>query len=158
MPIMGLFVLFDMVIHNPKHPENASNLALLDVCAGHFSRLEYASGGSLPGSLIAEFASIAREHVNNVRRSGSGGPTQDNTTSSSTWWQSSPVVPGLQVQSHGRAPVAQLTPDEQIELPLVRLHSSHSFSECQFDLRLRARLRSRTLSLRVRVPFLWRTL
>lgn len=156
MPIMGLFVLFDMVIQNPKHPENASNLALLDVCAGHFSRLEYASDGSLPGSLIAEFASIAREHVNNVRWSGSGGPTQDNTTSSSTWWQSSPVVPALQVESHGRAVVSQLAPEEQqVELPLVRLHSSHSCSNyVPVDLRLRDRLRSRTPGSRTRPPFL----
>lgn len=37
---------------------------------GHFSRLEYASGGGLPGSLIGEFAHIAREYVNTIKREG----------------------------------------------------------------------------------------
>jgi hypothetical protein len=68
IPVMSLFVLFDLVINNPRHPETGSNLALLDVAGGHFSRMEYASGGSLPGSLIAEFAHVAREYVNEVRR------------------------------------------------------------------------------------------
>lgn len=46
------------------HPDTRSNLALLDIAGGHFSRIEFASEGSLPGSLIAEFAYIAREYVN----------------------------------------------------------------------------------------------
>ncbi|KAJ0273171.1 hypothetical protein COL940_010016 [Colletotrichum noveboracense] len=44
-----------------------NNLALLDMAAGHFSRIEYASGGTLPGSLIAEFAKIARDYVNEIQ-------------------------------------------------------------------------------------------
>ncbi|KAI1475620.1 hypothetical protein F4774DRAFT_396177 [Daldinia eschscholtzii] len=70
IPIVSLFVLFDLVVTNPKHAETATNLALLDMGGGHFSRLEYASGGSLPGSLIGEFAHIAREYVNTVKREG----------------------------------------------------------------------------------------
>lgn len=81
MPITALFVLFDLVVHNPSHPEIWSNLALLDVAGGHFSRIQYASGGALPGSLITEFAYIAREYVNSVHHQGSvvsqiGGDTQ----------------------------------------------------------------------------------
>jgi hypothetical protein len=68
MPISALFIIFDLVVHNPTHPETNNNLALLDVASGHFSRLEYASQGTLPGSLIAEFAHIAREHVRDVQR------------------------------------------------------------------------------------------
>ncbi|RTE80194.1 hypothetical protein BHE90_005287 [Fusarium euwallaceae] len=64
IPICALFVLFDQVINDPKHPDTRSNLALLDIAGGHFSRIEFASEGSLPGSLIAEFAYIAREYVN----------------------------------------------------------------------------------------------
>lgn len=63
MPISALFILFDLVIHNPTHPETNNNLALLDVASGHFSRIEYASRGTLPGSLVSEFAHIAREFV-----------------------------------------------------------------------------------------------
>ncbi|OHW89626.1 fungal specific transcription factor domain-containing protein [Colletotrichum incanum] len=71
IPITALFVLFDIVIHDPRHPDTASNLALLDMVAGHFSRIEYASGGTLPGSLIAEFAKIARDYVNDIQNSES---------------------------------------------------------------------------------------
>ncbi|GKU06630.1 hypothetical protein FLAG1_09511 [Fusarium langsethiae] len=64
IPLSALFVLFDQVISNPKSPDTRSNLALLDIAGGHFARIEFASGGSLPGSLISEFTYIAREYVN----------------------------------------------------------------------------------------------
>lgn len=67
MPISALFIIFDLVVHNPTHPETNNNLALLDVASGHFSRLEYASRGTLPGSLVAEFAHIARQYVRDVQ-------------------------------------------------------------------------------------------
>jgi len=74
VPLSGLFVLFDLVIHNPTHPETSTNLALLEVASGHFSRVEYASGGTLPGSLVSDFAHIAREYVRDVhlRETGQG--------------------------------------------------------------------------------------
>ncbi|KAH8695318.1 fungal-specific transcription factor domain-containing protein [Talaromyces proteolyticus] len=68
MPISALFILFDLVVHNPTHPETNNNLALLDVASGHFGRIEYASRGTLPGSLVSEFAHIAREYVRGVQR------------------------------------------------------------------------------------------
>ncbi|KAJ0331194.1 hypothetical protein COL5a_002727 [Colletotrichum fioriniae] len=40
--------------------------------AGHFSRIEYASGGTVPGSLIAEFAKIARDYVNEIQHAEVG--------------------------------------------------------------------------------------
>ncbi|CAN9323213.1 unnamed protein product [Alternaria alternata] len=40
-----------------------ANLALLDVGCGHFSGLEYASQGTLPGSIASEFTQIARTYV-----------------------------------------------------------------------------------------------
>lgn len=87
-------MLFDSVVHNPRQPETYSNLALLDMAAGHFSRLEYCSNGTLPGSLISEFSHVARTYVNGIQsrdsvpagslRSSakdntllSGGPLQD---------------------------------------------------------------------------------
>lgn len=62
-PLAALLVLFDLLIDNPSHPETAANLALLDVGSGHFSGLEYASQGTLPGSIASEFAQIARSYV-----------------------------------------------------------------------------------------------
>ncbi|KAF1965176.1 hypothetical protein BU23DRAFT_628829 [Bimuria novae-zelandiae CBS 107.79] len=42
VPLAAFFVRFDLVVDNPTHPATSSNLALLDVGAGHFSRIEYA--------------------------------------------------------------------------------------------------------------------
>lgn len=78
LPLIALFILFDLVIHNPSHPETSGNLALLEVAAGHFSRLEYVSGGTLPSSILAEFAYLARNYV----RSHGRHPQGDNASSS----------------------------------------------------------------------------
>lgn len=123
MPVMALFILFDIVIHDPKHPENPSNLALLDVGAGHFSRMEYASGSSLPGSLIAEFASIAREYVHKAHRS-----RRDDISIPSTWWQSAPTAPIAPVESRrSRNSAGQLASEEQVELQSVSYTPSLTF-------------------------------
>ncbi|KAK6072554.1 fungal specific transcription factor domain containing protein [Seiridium cupressi] len=74
IPLTSHFILFDFVINNPKSPETATNLALLDIAGGHFSRIEYASGGCLPGSLIGEFAHIARDFVNSADCNGGNPP------------------------------------------------------------------------------------
>ncbi|KAE8153800.1 fungal-specific transcription factor domain-containing protein [Aspergillus avenaceus] len=67
MPLVALFILFDFVVHNPTHPETKPNLSMLDICSGHFALVEHASGGSLPCSLVSEFAHIARHYVRDVR-------------------------------------------------------------------------------------------
>jgi hypothetical protein len=61
-------------------------LALLDMGGGYFSRLEYASGGHLPGSLIGEFSHVARDYVNSFDSQSlqSLGPRQ--RTMSSSYW------------------------------------------------------------------------
>jgi hypothetical protein len=62
-------ILFDLVVHNPDHPEVSLSLALLDIAGGHFSRLEFASNGTLPGSLVAQFAHLARQYISEKRLS-----------------------------------------------------------------------------------------
>ncbi|KAK2611976.1 hypothetical protein QQS21_001941 [Conoideocrella luteorostrata] len=69
MPMSGLFILFDFVMHNPLHEETRDNIALLDAATGYFSHLEYISKGALPGSIIAEFAHIARDFCYQAERS-----------------------------------------------------------------------------------------
>lgn len=63
LPLSAMFVIFDMVIHKPTHPETESDLALLDTLAGYFSRFDYATGGSIPFSLFSGFAHIANQFV-----------------------------------------------------------------------------------------------
>ncbi|KAG7126273.1 ABC-transporter-regulating transcription factor like protein [Verticillium longisporum] len=79
IPIIGLFVVFDFVIHSPLHVDTPSHLALLDMAGGHFSRIEYRSQGYLPGSLISEFAHIAREYVNDAHQKQEARATQAQT-------------------------------------------------------------------------------
>ncbi|KAL3451430.1 fungal-specific transcription factor domain-containing protein [Aspergillus insuetus] len=67
MPLSSLMILFDLVINNPSHPETSLNMALLDIASGHFSRIEYSSNGVLPGSLISEFAHLARQYISDIR-------------------------------------------------------------------------------------------
>ncbi|PYH88727.1 hypothetical protein BO71DRAFT_364845 [Aspergillus ellipticus CBS 707.79] len=77
LPLSSLMILFDLVVHNPNHPETGLSLALLDIAGGHFSRLEYASKGVLPGSLVAEFAHLARHYVSETRKSKSRETTSE---------------------------------------------------------------------------------
>lgn len=89
----SLLVIFDVVISHPKHPETNTNLALLDVGGGHFSRIEYASAGWLPGSLLTQFSQIAREYV-------SRGKTNDGNSVP----PGRPQAEGLTSTSSGKAP------------------------------------------------------
>lgn len=63
VPLAAHFILFSLAIDYPKHPQTPLNLAMLDIGSGHFSRIEYSSGGTLPGSIAAGFAHIARRYV-----------------------------------------------------------------------------------------------
>ncbi|KAL9942639.1 hypothetical protein ACHAQF_009088 [Verticillium nonalfalfae] len=49
------------------------------MAGGHFSRIEYRSQGYLPGSLISEFAHIAREYVNDAHLKQEARATQAQT-------------------------------------------------------------------------------
>ncbi|KAF4961926.1 hypothetical protein FSARC_9967 [Fusarium sarcochroum] len=62
LPVSAVFILFDFVIYNPLHRESRTNLSLLDTAAGYFSLLDIASKQTLPGSILPEFAHIAREY------------------------------------------------------------------------------------------------
>ena len=66
MPLVATFILFDFVVHNPRHAETRDNLTLLEVAAGHFSLQEYKSRGVMPSSLVGEFSHIARQYVRDV--------------------------------------------------------------------------------------------
>lgn len=96
IPLSALFILFDFVIHNPTHPDTRKNLAFLDIAAGYFTRLEFATEGSLQSSLLAEFAYIARQYVQDCQRLPNpqirSGPAQDTADGTSNV-----VVPGQQI-------------------------------------------------------------
>lgn len=62
-----MFVLFDLVVHNPTSCETNVNLSLLDVVAGYFGRLDYATGGLIPASILSGFTHIANQYVKEYR-------------------------------------------------------------------------------------------
>ncbi|KAE8337782.1 hypothetical protein BDV24DRAFT_166916 [Aspergillus arachidicola] len=66
MPLSALFILFDFVIHNPAHPDTRQNLTFLDILSGHFSVIEHASRGSLPGNYLSRFGNMARQYAENL--------------------------------------------------------------------------------------------
>ncbi|KAJ8098167.1 fungal-specific transcription factor domain-containing protein [Lipomyces tetrasporus] len=62
LPVSAVFILFDLVIHNPYHRESRTNLSLLDSAAGYFSLVDIACNQALPAGMLPEFAHIAREY------------------------------------------------------------------------------------------------
>lgn len=97
MPMTALFILFDFIIHNPAHVDVGSSLVLLESVTGYFSALEYATGGYLPGSMLMQFASIARAfhssppaaHVNDISSASSDMDTAVERSVSETYGTSS---------------------------------------------------------------------
>lgn len=84
IPLAALFILFDAAVFNPKHPETRTNLIFLDIAAGYFSRLEYASGGYFRSSFLGEFAAMAKSFIRAHEQSkqpGSKTPIQPEKTS-----------------------------------------------------------------------------
>lgn len=67
VPLAAMFILFDLVVHNPAHPETELNLSLLDMAAGYFGRFDYATNGAVPASLLSGFAHIANHFVKETR-------------------------------------------------------------------------------------------
>lgn len=63
VPLSAMLGLFEFVICNPTHPKTDENLALLDVAASYFRRLESALAGSLHTSIFSSFAHIANQVV-----------------------------------------------------------------------------------------------
>lgn len=95
----ALLVVFDVVISHPRHPDTNTNLALLDVGGGHFSRIEYASAGWLPGSLLTQFSQIAREYVSRGKSNESSSVPPSRPQPEGVTSTSSGKVPQLRLDS-----------------------------------------------------------
>lgn len=62
------------MIHNPLHAATKTNLALLGVASGYFSRVEISSKDTLQTSLLSELGQIARDYIKTV---GTRDPAED---------------------------------------------------------------------------------
>ncbi|EED16125.1 conserved hypothetical protein [Talaromyces stipitatus ATCC 10500] len=66
-PIIATFILFELVVFNPYHPETPRNQAFLQIMAGYWVRLDVVSDGQVAGQLLSEFASISQESLSRAR-------------------------------------------------------------------------------------------
>jgi len=66
-PILGAINLFINTIAAPSNPSALSDIALIEVIAGIFARLEYTSGGQLSIPFPRELAEYARALVSPSR-------------------------------------------------------------------------------------------
>ncbi|GJC96793.1 fungal specific transcription factor domain containing protein [Colletotrichum higginsianum] len=125
IPVMAFFVLFELVIHNPRQQQTAANLALLDVMSAHCNRMDVMSNGALPGDFIGEFAHIARSYVIEVDRRT---PTGNTPQAPSNTLQASSFCPQWSlpnVDNYGFAPL-QVQPGFSDMSPIPASHPAES--------------------------------
>jgi len=59
--------LFIFILQNPDHSRVRSDLALMDIGAGHFARLEFATDSEISIPFVKEMAALARDAIRYAR-------------------------------------------------------------------------------------------
>jgi hypothetical protein len=128
-------ILFDLVIHNPSHPETSLNMALLDIASGHFSRIEYSSNGVLPGSLISEFAHLARQYISDIRLNTGRQQGYQSTAKSTGFRITQPPQerPSLSSAAHSTATEARASHEIKIPSDRPLQHNANSMGHHQVE-------------------------
>ncbi|KIW06082.1 uncharacterized protein PV09_03253 [Verruconis gallopava] len=75
-PLLGLINIFIHILKNPNLPTIASDLALMDIVAGHFAYLSYHSDSRLSFPFIEDIIRIARTVVKRAKDKDLASPTQ----------------------------------------------------------------------------------
>lgn len=69
MPMVAVFILFELVIHNPVHRETTTNLAYLDLASGYFIRMQMTQGADRDVSKsMTQLIQLARDFVQPSRQ------------------------------------------------------------------------------------------
>ncbi len=119
MPTSALFVIFDFVIHNPTHSSTERNLALLDQVAAYLTLLDIASRGNIPGSVMSQFAGIARQYVDKVRN-------RNNTTTMPKAIAAAPeIYPSLKTHNEGQPLTAWPTEINFSDFPVSQINNDN---------------------------------
>ncbi|EXJ53348.1 uncharacterized protein A1O5_13419 [Cladophialophora psammophila CBS 110553] len=71
-PIYALINLFIYILQTPQQPRIQSDLALMDVGAGHFARMQFATDSEISFSFAKEMAALAHEAVEKASRRYAG--------------------------------------------------------------------------------------
>lgn len=66
-PINAVVNLFIYILKHPENPRIQSDIALLNIGAGHFARLEFATDAEISFPFVTEIAALAREAVKKAR-------------------------------------------------------------------------------------------
>ncbi|KAH0828549.1 putative fungal specific transcription factor [Fonsecaea pedrosoi] len=76
-PIQAVIDLFIHILQAPESPTVQSDLSLLDIGAGHFARVEFATNSEISTSFVKQLASFARVAVKHAKSAilNSGGPS-----------------------------------------------------------------------------------
>lgn len=74
MPLYASVNLFVHILQNPECTSAQSNLVLLDIAAGFFARLEFATDGNLSLPFARDIATLARQAVENHRTAANSLP------------------------------------------------------------------------------------
>ena len=70
-PMVGLINLFVSVLKSPTLPSAQSDVALLDVAAGHFGQMEFVTSAELAFPFTREVAALARMTVKRAKERSS---------------------------------------------------------------------------------------
>lgn len=65
--MLAVTVLFGSVMQNPMSPSVQSDVALLDMAAGHFAKLELATSMQVDVQFVRDIADISRHKINEVK-------------------------------------------------------------------------------------------
>ncbi|OAL43938.1 hypothetical protein IQ07DRAFT_649727 [Pyrenochaeta sp. DS3sAY3a] len=76
VPTVAVFILFDFTVHNPCHPETDRNLALLNVAAGYFARVNIHLGPKNSSRHLIELINIASAFAIGSQRMQHGNPLE----------------------------------------------------------------------------------
>lgn len=66
-PMLGLINIFILILKAPAATTASSDLALLDIAAGHFAHMEFMTSSELAFPFTREVADLARQTVKRVR-------------------------------------------------------------------------------------------
>lgn len=75
--MVGLINLFVCILIKPSSGAAQSDVALLDLAAGHFGHLEFMTSNELAFPFTREIAAIARATVKTARDRPSAGPSSE---------------------------------------------------------------------------------
>ena len=62
-PMYAAITLFMHILRRTDQPSNRADIALLNVCAGHFARLEFATDSEISFPFVSEIAALARKNI-----------------------------------------------------------------------------------------------